>query len=150
MRLKRLLLVLTTAALLCGCIPANSPAPLPVPATATITWTPTRTSTFIPTFTFTPIPTLSPDDAYARIAAMLNSTSNCQLPCWWGIYPGLTTLQEAYDLISPLRGVGDYKYFSATDGGVAFFSYPVGSEIIYMDLGLTSLPGRNTVDIITF
>ena len=55
---------------------------------------PTKTDTPFP-LPETPLPTLSPDDAYARMQDLLKSNDSCRLPCWWGITAGKTSWQDA-------------------------------------------------------
>jgi hypothetical protein len=70
-----------------------SPTPSPNP-TPTLTDTPTPIS----------VPTLSADAAYARLRELLND-SNCRLPCWMGIIPGQSTLQDVYEQLIMFSGI---------------------------------------------
>jgi hypothetical protein len=63
------------------------------------TYTPTIEPTSISP-TWTPLPTLSPDDAQNMVAQFLETNANCELPCWWGIQPGKTHWNEAYQFLS--------------------------------------------------
>jgi hypothetical protein len=70
--------------------------------TTTLTHTPTNTPTVIPTLTWTPLPTLSVDAAHAKIKELLETNGRCNLPCWWGIIPGITTWPEALHFLIPI------------------------------------------------
>jgi hypothetical protein len=60
-----------------------------------VTPRPTKTPRPIPTVTWTPLPTLPPDKALARVLELLKTNGGCKLPCWWGITPGVTSRDEA-------------------------------------------------------
>jgi len=55
------------------------------------------TPTFTPTATVTPtLPaTLEPEQAKETIRTLLQEPVDCEAPCFWGILPGKTTLEEA-------------------------------------------------------
>lgn len=53
---------------------------------------------------------------------MQRINGGCRLPCWWGITPGITTLDEARQVFTPLR------HYRSTRGIVGF-SYPDYSGI---------------------
>ncbi len=48
---------------------------------------PTLTPKLISTLTWTPLPTLSAQDAHAKIKELLETNGGCELPCWWGMLP---------------------------------------------------------------
>lgn len=64
---------------------------------ATIVPSPTMTATREPTLTA--IPTLAQEEAQLRILELLETNGGCRLPCFWGIVPGETTWQEAYNFL---------------------------------------------------
>ena len=74
-------------------VPTNTSAP---------TQTPTETATSTPTAIWTPVPTLAPEIALARIRELYQDTEPCELPCWWGITPGMTTWAQARHILSEL------------------------------------------------
>jgi hypothetical protein len=45
--------------------------------------------------TWTPLPTYSPKEAATEMSKLYNN-SECDLPCWWGIIPGETNWNEAW------------------------------------------------------
>lgn len=76
-----------------------------VPATRTWTPFPTRVA---PTLTPSPtpaaitptfLPTLSKAERQAYLTERISDNSDCKLPCWLGIQPGITTWQEARFLL---------------------------------------------------
>ncbi len=80
-----------------GCSAAHPPATTPATQTIELVF-PTVTSTEVvitPTHTSTPLPTLSPEDAYQQLQDLLENNAGCRLPCWWGITPGKTSWQDA-------------------------------------------------------
>jgi hypothetical protein len=74
-------------------IPTLTTTQSPIPTTALPISTITLTSE--PTLTWTPLPTLSPGEADVLVMDLLENNAGCQLPCWWGIWPGETTWDEA-------------------------------------------------------
>lgn len=50
----------------------------------------------------TPLATLPPDDALGKLLELYDNNGGCELPCWWGITPGMTTWKEAYERLAPL------------------------------------------------
>jgi hypothetical protein len=75
----------------------------------TISQMPNSTSTPILTAAETPnipklspLPTLVPSEATARINELLKTNAGCKFPCWWGITPGETTWDDTYRLLMPL------------------------------------------------
>jgi hypothetical protein len=78
------------------------------------------TSTFTPLpATRTPLPTLPLDEAQVMVFELLDTNAGCRLPCWWGITPGVTTLDEALHILTPftrllsIKGPFD-QYYRAT------------------------------------
>jgi len=105
--------VLLTSFILVGCVSGNIATENPVTPTTTATIfpsasTPTETkipisaATFIdPTATLyvTPLPTLSADQTWQ----LLYKTENkCDMPCWWGIIPSISTWTETKQFIEHL------------------------------------------------
>jgi hypothetical protein len=112
---KKLFLFLLGSIFLTGCV--MSPAQVIVtptlpPAIATSTpRPPTSTATVAPTAvpsaTETVLPTLSPTQIAETVLDLYTNNGGCELPCWWGIVPGKTSIQEVYDRFSLLGSVND-------------------------------------------
>jgi hypothetical protein len=133
-------LFLAGAILLAGCSDGSSPANTPSTATTAINSVPPPTATFTaydtstPTTTatptplpptWTPLPTLSSEDAQARVIELLKDNAGCELPCWWGIVPGETSWQSAQQFLTSLAGrVGQ---------GVSSISIKNGIEYSYLN-----------------
>lgn len=80
----------------------NTPTSVPS-STYTLTPTPSITPTNTPTKippTWTPLATLSTQDAETLIYHLFETNGDCQLPCWWGLTPGLTPWQSAQQLLA--------------------------------------------------
>ncbi len=83
------------------------------------------TPTTIPTMTITPINTLEPAVANEKIKNLLLKPIDCIAPCFWGIIPGQTTVEEARDI---------FKYF-----GLQVSSIPYAGKIYNsIDYNLTN------------
>jgi hypothetical protein len=108
------LFIMLISGLLIGCISGDRgaqslvPSTLsPVPPSSSPTpVTPSPTPTLIPTDTPTPtaVLTLSVDKAYIRLTGLLNDGS-CRLPCWLGIKPGQSTLQDVHEQLVMFSGI---------------------------------------------
>lgn len=73
-------------------IPTNTPGPR---LSNTTTATPTPT----------PAPTLNKVEQNKVIQDLMNSSSGCNLPCFWGITPGITSWSEKLPLLQSLRAL---------------------------------------------
>jgi hypothetical protein len=51
----------------------------------------------------TPTPELSLQEREAQVIELLKTNKGCQLPCWWGITPGETSLTEVQELTGVLN-----------------------------------------------
>jgi len=78
----------------------NRPSITPSRPASTVTTAPSRTpspsntATPVVTPTQIPVPTLPPEKAQAMVLDLLYNPP-CDLPCWWGMTPGITTWEEA-------------------------------------------------------
>lgn len=103
-----------------------------------------------------PIPLIASVDEWQEI---LMPTQVCSLPCWWNVYPGETTLQEAKeDLEQRLEG---YVWLDWTtdkgnyEGIIAYPENPIDRESlprveVYKPFGLTLQADKDgVVDIIS-
>jgi len=50
----------------------------------------------------TSLPTLPPEESQEMILSLLSNNDGCELPCWWGILPGETSWDEAYQFLSTI------------------------------------------------
>lgn len=105
---------------------ASAPTPgLVNPAIVTATRLPTLTPTATlipsptPSATPTAIPTLSPESALTRTLELLATNGGCQLPCLWGITPGQTSAQLAWDYFFPLSSISEDTEFWRGLGTIA-------------------------------
>lgn len=132
-----------------GCVTAPSPSTSPTPTFSKFlppTWTPTNTvastvtlmptQTLSPTPTLTTIPSLTPlatleaDGAQKKLEYMIYQNGGCELPCWWGIVPGVTNRD---DMINNMRTFIS-KIVSRESGYVDFGGEKIATRtIIYYD-----------------
>jgi hypothetical protein len=73
--------------------------------------TPLATGNNIPSVTPRPTDTLDPEQVKETVQSLLDEPMNCLLPCFWGITPGKTRLDEARTLFTQLG----YAPFEGTD-----------------------------------
>ena len=63
------------------------------------------------TVTLTPLPTLAGTALESAIATLLANPMNCDVPCWWGAVPGITTIDEIKHHIAPYNfDISEYEY----------------------------------------
>jgi hypothetical protein len=74
----------------------------------------------------TAAPTLSTDEAQARVLALLRNNADCRLPCWWGATPGTTSWKYIAQLSTELTSeVPLIVPTENADAFTAFFLYPI-------------------------
>lgn len=97
----------------------SSPTATEFSPSVTPTFTPLQTKNKTPrpksSSTWTPIPTLPRDEAIEAMLSLYKDNEGCQLPCWWGIYPGKTTWESARKLLDPIRPTTRYVVNSTLD-----------------------------------
>jgi len=71
----------------------------------TPTETPVSTITVAPTATF--ISTLEPGEKLSQVESLLENNGECDLPCWWGITPGITQWEDARSFLSQFIQIDD-------------------------------------------
>jgi len=109
----------------------QTPAATSVSVTKTLQPTPT-----VKPATKTPYPTLSIKQARQLIDEAQKTNLGCELPCWWGITPGKTPLDEAQAFFAALNAKIEYwaPHYSIT------VFYPDSKKIA---LGLRIFPDEN-------
>jgi hypothetical protein len=95
------------------------------------------TSTQIKVPTLKPVITLSSTEATIRIRQLLTDNGKCQFPCWWGIIPGTTRWEKAYEILFPISRedqiLGQKVYISNVEDIDTFsagFTFLPGDEVI--------------------
>lgn len=78
-------------------LPEKTNAPIPTPTNTAV---PSQTSTPVPTPS--PAPTLAPEQADKFLKELLVENSKCDTPCFLGITPEQTTLEDINSLFIPL------------------------------------------------
>lgn len=161
--LKKIVAILSVILSLFAVSTCGPSSPLSVPpslAWDTHTPLPTDTSTLIPTFTGTntpvpptntpipptetPIPTLAQAAANARFEELMQMNGNCQLPCWWGIVPGITNYQEAENILAPLRSLSPFELGKGTLDVI----YLHDKNEIHMDIWPLTLPEVDKISLL--
>jgi hypothetical protein len=138
-----LICTLLIGGVLANCTPADESINIPLTATETmrVSVSPNiTTETLIPTVTplvttspapfLTSAPTLDSEVAYRTLRNYLTNMKPCQLPCWWGLSPGKSTLSEVQKQLTEFSGISRRVYF-----GQAGNSWTVGNLDIDFDEG---------------
>jgi hypothetical protein len=161
------LLLFILIALSGGCA-SHSSSPTPViPSTETSiasqtamqpSLTPTLSPTIAPTYTYTLLPTLSPDNANAKLKALLDNSENCLLPCWLGITPGKSTWQEANaqlvsfsSIAANFRGLPGIYVESGNKWSLGQFTlpYPNDQMAIEFEIAYPTSSTNNDISIVS-
>lgn len=85
-------------------------------AVVTATPKPTLGVTLISTpisYNLTPVPLFSETEKAERILGLIKTNNGCDLPCWWGITPGLTDWQTANEILEPISELVGVRYKEA-------------------------------------
>lgn len=127
--------ILILGAVLSSCIPAQVETSAPeAPSTATSSLTESMlettqapTATTEPTATPLPSPTVTPtlseEEALAYYQELFRDNGGCELPCWWGISPGVTTEEEMVSIMSWLDSPWISHYKNELNEEVSEYSY---------------------------
>jgi len=102
------------------------PDPLPSATAVLVTATPllpSATPTIVD-ITPTPLPTLEGEELELAVAELLANPMNCDVPCWWGAKPGVTSVNDIKHIISPYNfDIYEYEY---EDKGKLFTAMRLG------------------------
>lgn len=97
------IILISIAILETSCVAQSPTRTSPTP---TLTLLPTRTLFISPPVSSMslpqPTPTLSREERDSQILNLLMTNAGCELPCWWGIVPGETTLDQTREYIRSL------------------------------------------------
>lgn len=134
----------TTPLLETPLLPTNIATPIPTFTPPTIIDSPT------PTSTPTTIPTLSVEQARARLLDLLTNNGNCHLPCLWGITIGKSSFPEVLTILMPLSSLSHSVYLDSPELGGIIPRYTEGNLEIYTAVGFLATPDSNIVYHLTF
>lgn len=113
-------------------LPTSFQSATPLPSSTSIvkaTITPTVTMTVTNTPTQPPLSTLLPTEAAIQVKDLMKTNGGCQLSCWWGIDPGKTSWDEAFQILAPLAREEVYVSDKKNDGSFsAGFQFFVGDK----------------------
>lgn len=103
-------------------------------------------STIMPTIpvTLTPLPTLTTEQAQAKIRELFETNGGCQLPCWWGVTLGTSTSDVFYNFIQSIAMPNMYWRFSKNLSDDIEFYSDLPEDMEY--LGESVLHGRIYAD----
>ena len=105
----------------------------------------------VPSGTYSIIPTLEPDKAYEYLIERGEYHQDCHFPCWGGIYPGISAIDDAESILKPLSPIiygdqtlryKDREYMSLTSGR----RFIDGDTEISFLVGLLYEKGNETVE----
>lgn len=164
-KVSQCLSLLLLIVMLTGCgqpeesVTTASPSVPVTTASATETHQPTLTPTVTrkptPSSTHTAVPTLLVEDARQRLLELLANNGGCQLPCLWGIMPGITTNGDARNTLMPLSSIAvpETTYFGSLHGvpvGAITSLYVEGELHLNASIGYDVFDDGDTVRSIGF
>lgn len=109
---------------------------------------PTVIATLPPTSAM--IPTLPSDEAGVELQKKLSNNGGCQLPCLWGISPGISTFQDVLQILVPLSSLSNSTYLDSPAAGSISPSYTENDLEIYTRIGFATSPDNNIINRIIF
>jgi hypothetical protein len=114
MNSKQILIIIVTFLIIVSCSNQDleTVADTPISETATKAVIPNQNES--PTFLL-----LTPNifEPQILVKKLLNDNAGCQLPCWWGIMPGQTTWDEAYQILEKVS-----NYVTPLAAGDSFYN----------------------------
>lgn len=116
-------IVLILLLMLAGCNNSSQPSRNSQATSSPNLLQPTNTpllepSTITPVSTSTLHPTLDAESANELVLQLLKDNSNCQLPCWWGITPSVTTSQDAISFLNSFSSIVTRSSMSIDHGSI--------------------------------
>jgi hypothetical protein len=134
---NKILLLFTITLVICvSCVPVKNGVTQKTPTLllpqATNSPSPTISPSPLPTSAI--IPTLAPDEALNSLLQLIKTNGNCELPCWWGVTPGISTGSDIYSVFSPFTGIADGGYLPVTDPRSIEFKLLIDSFTIYLNI----------------
>lgn len=143
--------------------PFQSATPLPS-STSTVKAkiTPTVAMRATDTPTRPPLSTLLPTEAAIRVQDLMKTNGGCQLSCWWGIAPGKTSWDEAFQILAPLAReevyISDKKDDGSFSAGFQFFvggkrtgqGYKIHNDIVdFIEIRFGDAPSYTLSNLLT-
>ena len=112
------------------------PTPSATVGLETVTPLSTLITSTITVMTPTPLPTLEGKELELAVAELLANPMNCDVPCWWGAIPGITSFNEIKHTIFP------YNFHVS--------EYEEGREVVYLllETGYVEEQGNYEIGIV--
>lgn len=124
-----------------------------VPSTSTSASTSALSLTPVPTkpsLSLTPFPLLSAEQATIKLLDLLQDNGECQLPCFLGYLPGITTSEEMnqfFDQFVVSRSA-DTEISKSQDGNTQSVRFYFPQENLYFNAGMSSWENNNTKKVV--
>jgi hypothetical protein len=118
----------------------------PVIAT-TVVEPPAATTTSVEDSNLTAVSTPSKEDAYLLLVDLLKTNNGCDLPCWWGITPGVSSPSDAYSTLIDFQSISNSGLLYPTSG-VIYITYPKEDLLVNINVGFQPDVGKQTVKML--
>ncbi|MEN6299523.1 MAG: hypothetical protein ABFD51_06380, partial [Anaerolineaceae bacterium] len=132
-RLKRRIIIFLII-LLTGCAQLPEGSETQIPASPTIIAVVRPTVEASPTATIDVTRTIPNEATIVKIKNLLSNNGGCELPCIWGITPGVTTFDEAKANLYPI----DATAYQISNTAIQIVSndltYPIENSFIHVGL----------------
>ncbi|MCJ7695214.1 MAG: hypothetical protein MUO40_07270 [Anaerolineaceae bacterium] len=76
----------------------------------------------------------SDEQAYDYLLDLIKGSENCRFPCWAGIVPGVTSIDEALLIFQPLLTVSSQFYYDQTFSVHSLVYYPVKDHNLMVNI----------------
>ena len=76
----------------------------------------------------------SDEQVYDYLLDLIKGSENCRFPCWAGIVPGVTSIDEALLIFQPLLTVSSHFYYNQTFSIHSKVDYPVKDHILAVNI----------------
>jgi hypothetical protein len=126
----------------------NSQQPTQIlPVTSTIAFTSETNTPSVepPAITSVPsstlYPTLDSEGTYELVFHLLQDNSDCKLPCWWGITPGVTASQDAISFLNSFSFVASTDSTHNATSGYISLDIPNGGGLLSTFIDYDSIDG---------
>jgi hypothetical protein len=117
--------------------------------TASPSFTPLPTGEPVATLIPIAAPTLSIEEAQAKLLQLLSNNGNCRLPCLWGITPGESSFHEAQAILVPLSSASEFTAFETGIGSTTPYFIEDGLKI-YTTIDFATNRDNNIINSIAF
>ena len=147
-KIPLLFIIILVMSVSCVPVKGNVTQETPTSLLPLSTSSPSPTISPSPSSTSIIIPTLAPDEGLKSLLQMIKTNGNCELPCWWGVTPGISTGSDIFTVFSPFTGIATDGYLPATDPRSIDFKFPIDNFTISLEIDFSPVGNNGPKGII--